>query len=95
MDGLDIFALIILLVLAVVVVGIWVALGMLPGKIARSRNHPQAEAINVAGWWGVITMGLLLPLAYIWAYTKPEKHHSATPDPDTNSVSINDKGEQA
>ena len=90
MDGLDIFALIILLVLAVVVVGIWVALGMLPGKIALSRNHPQAEAINMAGWWGVITMGLLLPLAFIWAYTKPENYRSEIHDSATN-----EKGEQA
>ena len=71
MAFLDIFALIVLLVLVVAVVGIWVILGMLPGKIARKRKHPQAEAINVCGWWGVITMGILLPLAFIWAYTKP------------------------
>jgi fatty acid desaturase len=71
MTGLDIFALVILIVLAVAVVGIWVLLGILPGKIARDRNHPQAEAISVCGWWGVITMGILLPLAFIWAYTKP------------------------
>ena len=70
MTGLDIFALIILLVLALSAVGIWAVLGMTPGKIARERNHPQAEAIAVAGWWGVITMGVLLPLAFIWAYTK-------------------------
>jgi len=70
MTGLDIFALIILLVLLALIVAVWVALGMLPGKIAKSRNHPQAEAINVCGWWGVITMGILLPVAFIWAYTK-------------------------
>ena len=73
MTGLDIFALVILIVLAVAAVGIWVLLGMLPGKIARERGHPQAEAISVCGWWGVITMGLLLPVAWIWAYTKPRK----------------------
>jgi amino acid transporter len=71
MTALDIFALLVLLVLAAAVVGIWVILGMLPGKIAGKRNHPQAEAINVCGWWGVITLGILLPLAFIWAYTKP------------------------
>ena len=71
MTGLDIFALLVLLVLLVAAVAIWVILGMWPGKIARERNHPQAEAINVCGWWGVITMGLLLPVAWIWAYTKP------------------------
>lgn len=71
MSVLDIFALIVLLVLLGVIIGVWVFLGMLPGKIAHSRNHPQAEAINVCGWWGVITLGILLPLAFIWAHTNP------------------------
>ena len=71
MTGLDIFALIVLLVLLATAVAIWLILGMYPGKIARERNHPQAEAIAVCGWWGLITMGLLLPVAWIWAYTKP------------------------
>ena len=76
MTGLDIFALIILFVLAAVVIAAFIALGMLPGKIAHSRNHPQAEAINMCGWWGVITMGILMPLAFIWAYTKPASRES-------------------
>lgn len=71
MSGLDIFALIVLLVMFGAVIAIWVILGMMPGKIAHSRNHPQAEAINVCGWWGVITLGILLPLAFIWAHTNP------------------------
>ena len=71
MSALDIFALIVLLLLLGVIIGVWVFLGMLPGKIAHSRNHPQAEAINVCGWWGVITLGILLPLAFIWAHTNP------------------------
>ena len=68
---MDIFALIILITLAVFAVAVWAILGMMPGKIARQRNHPQAEAITVCGWWGVITMGLLLPVAWVWAYTNP------------------------
>ena len=71
MTFLDIFALLVLLVLIAAVVGLWVILGMLPGRIARARNHPQAEAINMCGWWGVLTMGILMPLAFIWAYTNP------------------------
>jgi hypothetical protein len=71
MTGLDIYALVILIVLSMAGVCVWILLGILPGKIARDRNHPQAEAISVCGWWGVITMGILLPLAFIWAYTKP------------------------
>lgn len=73
MTALDIFALIVLVVLVAAGIVIWAILGMMPGRIARERNHPQADAINVCGWWGVITMGLLLPLAWIWAYTKPRK----------------------
>jgi hypothetical protein len=71
MTGLDMFALLVLFVLLATAVAIWLILGIYPGKIARERNHPQAEAVAVCGWWGVITMGLLLPVALIWAYTKP------------------------
>ncbi len=71
MSALDIFALIVLVVLVAAGIAIWAILGMMPGRIARERGHPQADAINVCGWWGVITMGLLLPVAWIWAYTNP------------------------
>lgn len=71
MSPLDFFALFILAVLVAAAVAVWVILGMLPGRIARQRRHPQADAISVCGWWGVITFGLLLPIAYIWAYTDP------------------------
>ena len=71
MGFLDLFALFVLLLLVASAVAIWGALGMMPGRIARARSHPQANAISVCGWWGVITMGLLLPVAYIWAYTNP------------------------
>ena len=71
MTGLDIFALIVLIVLVITALAIWAMLGMYPGKIARQRNHPQADAIAVCGWWGAITLGILTPLAFIWAYSNP------------------------
>ncbi len=70
MSGLDIFALIVLIVLIATGLAVWAMLGMYPGKIARQRNHPQADAIAVCGWWGAITLGILTPIAYIWAYSK-------------------------
>jgi hypothetical protein len=79
-SALDIFALFVLCVLLAAVVAIWALLGMLPGRIARQRDHPQADAIAVAGWWGVITLGILLPLAWIWAYTKPVAQPPTTSD---------------
>jgi hypothetical protein len=71
MSVLDVFALFILFVLVVAAVAVWILLGMLPGRIARQRKHPQAEAIAICGWWGVITLGLLMPIAFIWAFTDP------------------------
>ena len=71
MTALDLFALFILLPLLVTAIVIWVILGKLPGKIARSRHHPQADAINICGWLGALTLGILSPIAYIWAYTRP------------------------
>ena len=67
---LDIFALVVMGVLIAFIIFIVVKLGPLPGNIARSRGHPQADAINILGWIGVITLGLAWPLALIWAYTQ-------------------------
>jgi len=47
-------------------------LGSLPGSIARSRGHPQADAINICGWMGIITI-VLWPLAMVWAHLVPGK----------------------
>ncbi len=72
MTLLDGFALFVLIVLAATVVGVYVTLTILPGKIATSRKHPRAAAIKVCAWWGFFTGGLLLPIAWIWAYTHPK-----------------------
>ncbi len=71
MSGLDIFAWVVLIVLIVAVVAGWIVLAMLPGKIAGQRGHPQADAVNVAGWLGALAMGFFWPLALIWAFYKP------------------------
>lgn len=70
MTGLDIFTFAVMLVLLAAVAVLIKTVGALPGKIARSRVHPQAEAINVCGWLGILTLGLAWPVALIWAYTR-------------------------
>ena len=67
---LDIFALIVMGVLIAVVIALVVKLGPLPGHIAKSRGHPQSDAILVLGWIGIITLGLAWPVALVWAYTR-------------------------
>jgi hypothetical protein len=67
---LDIFALIVMGILIAVVIVAVVKLGPLPGNIAKKRGHPQADAIYVLGWIGVITMGVSWLIALVWAFTR-------------------------
>ncbi len=64
--------LIVLCIMPVLIAYVIYRLGGLPGAIARSRNHPQADAINICGWMGIITL-VLWPLALVWAYLTPNK----------------------
>ena len=48
-------------------------------RIAEKRGHPQAAAINVTSWLGIATLGVLWPLALIWAFMKPFSVISAEP----------------
>ncbi|MVT67298.1 DUF3302 domain-containing protein [Bradyrhizobium pachyrhizi] len=68
---LDAFAFAVFAVLIAVAVIIIVSLGQLPGRLAQQWGHPQASAVNVAGWIGIATGGLLWPLALIWAFIAP------------------------
>lgn len=68
MTGLDIFAWIVLIVLLASTVFVIVFMAMLPGMIAKSRNHPWATAVQVAGWVTLFFGFLFWPLAVIWAY---------------------------
>ena len=61
----------ILLLLFILVAWLFVELGGLPGKKALEREHPQAEAINVLGWLGLLLGGVGWVFALVWAYTKP------------------------
>ena len=73
---LDIFALIVIGVILAVVIWLVVKLGPIPGNIAAKRGHPQADAIKVLGWIGVITMGIAWPFALVWAYTRTREQHA-------------------
>jgi cytochrome b561 len=64
--------LIILCIMPFVLAYVVYRLGGLPGAIARARNHPQADAINICGWMGILTL-VLWPLALVWAYLAKDK----------------------
>lgn len=44
-----------------------VAIHDIPYKIAKKRNHPQQDALQVAGWISLLTFHILWPFLWIWA----------------------------
>jgi hypothetical protein len=50
---------------------------ILPEKIAEKRGHPQADAIKTLCLLSLVFGGLLWPIAWLWAYSKPVLHQMA------------------
>ena len=67
-DYLAIFVL--LVVPAAVIVLFWIV-HVMPEKIAEKRHHPQKDAIHTLCILSLFFGGLLWPIAWLWAYTKP------------------------
>jgi hypothetical protein len=44
---------------------------IMPEKIAHKRHHPQKDAIHTLCLLSLAFGGLLWPIAWLWAYTKP------------------------
>jgi CBS domain containing-hemolysin-like protein len=47
---------------------------VLPQKAAEKRHHPQKEAIHVLCLLSLLFGGLLWPIAWLWAYSRPVMH---------------------
>jgi len=58
------------------VVAFWLV-HILPEKIAEKKRHPQAKAIQCLCLLSLCFGGLLWPIAWLWAYTKPVLHKMA------------------
>ena len=73
-DWIAIFVLI--LVPAGVLVVFWL-IHILPEKVAEKRHHPQKDAINTLCVLSLFFGGMLWPIAWLWAYSKPVLHKLA------------------
>lgn len=74
-DALDSFAdvlswVVILLVPAGAIALFWLV-HVMPEKIAEKQQHPHKQSIKVLCILSLFFGGLLWPLAWLWAYTKP------------------------
>jgi hypothetical protein len=64
-------ALFVIIFVPIVLIVLFWLVHILPEKIAHKRHHPQFEAIRTLCLLSLVFGGLLWPLAWIWAYTKP------------------------
>jgi CBS domain containing-hemolysin-like protein len=67
----DIVAIVVLIVVPIVLIGGFWYVHILPEKVAEARQHPQKEVINVICLLSLFFGGLLWPIAWIMAYSKP------------------------
>jgi CBS domain containing-hemolysin-like protein len=73
----DVIAIVVLIVVPVVVIVVFWLIHILPEKIAEKRHHPQKAAINTLCLLSLFFGGLLWPLAWIWAYSRPVGYRMA------------------
>ncbi len=67
----DILSWIVLIIVPIVGIVVFWLVHILPEKIAEKRKHPQAKAIQTLCLLSLFFGGLLWPIAWLWAYTKP------------------------
>jgi CBS domain containing-hemolysin-like protein len=73
----DIIALVVVFVVPMVLIVLFWMVHILPEKIAHQRHHPQFEAIRTLCLLSLIFGGLLWPIAWVWAYSKPVMYKMA------------------
>lgn len=67
----DVLAWIVLILAPVIGIAVFLMVHVLPEKIAEKRGHPQAKAIQCLCLLSLVFGGLLWPIAWLWAYSKP------------------------
>ena len=67
----NVMAWVVLFVAPTVAIAVFWLVHILPEKIAEKRHHPQAKAIQTLCLLSLFFGGLLWPLAWLWAYSKP------------------------
>jgi CBS domain containing-hemolysin-like protein len=67
----DVMAWVVLIIAPIIGIAVFWLVHILPEKIAEQRQHPQAKAIQTLCLLSLAFGGLLWPLAWLWAYSKP------------------------
>jgi len=66
-----------LIIAPIVLITVFLLVHILPEKVAHKRRHPQLGAIKCLCLLSLVFGGLLWPIAWLWAYSKPVLHKMA------------------
>jgi CBS domain containing-hemolysin-like protein len=86
----DVLTWVVLVVAPLVGITVFLLIHILPEKIAEKKQHPQAKAIQCLCLLSLVFGGLLWPLAWLWAYSKPVLYKMAY---GTDKVAHGDEGQ--
>ena len=73
----DVLAIVVLFLVPIVAIVVFWIVHVLPEKIAERRHHPQVAGITTLCLLSLVFGGLLWPLAWLWAFTKPVAYRVA------------------
>jgi CBS domain containing-hemolysin-like protein len=73
----DVMAIVVLIVVPVVAIVVFWLVHVLPERFAEKRHHPQTAAIQTLCLLSLMFGGLLWPIAWLWAFTKPVAYRVA------------------
>lgn len=67
----DVMAWVVLVIAPIAAIAVFLLVHILPEKIAEKKKHPQTDAIKTLCLLSLFFGGMLWPLAWLWAYSKP------------------------
>ncbi len=67
----EVLAWVVLIVAPLIGIAVFWMVHVLPEKIAHKRHHPQTQAIQTLCLLSLVFGGLLWPIAWLWAFTRP------------------------
>jgi CBS domain containing-hemolysin-like protein len=67
----DVLAVFVLILVPIAGIYVFWMVHILPEKVAEKRHHPQKDAIKTLCLLSLVFGGLLWPIAWLWAYSKP------------------------
>ena len=73
----NVIAWVALILVPVIAITVFWIVHVMPEKIAHKRHHPQTQAIQTLCLLSLVFGGLLWPIAWLWAYTKPVAYRMA------------------